>query len=142
MHSDVEIRRVRVLCGTMMVVAVARLCFSIAAVSLKDKRRVARALIDRTRQRFPAAIAEIEENDNHAALVLGCSVVSNDTGHAMSMLDHVVSFMESTCLAPLVFREREILHFGPLAGEPWEDPGPESESWEEVAASCEPFEIH
>jgi uncharacterized protein len=124
----------------MMVVAVARLAFSLAAVSLKDKRRVARALIDRTRRRFPVAVAEIEENDNHAALVLGCSVVSNDANHAISMLDHVVSFMEHTYLAPLILREREILHFGPLAEGFWDpaDPGPES--WEDVAASCEPVD--
>ncbi len=124
----------------MLVVAVARLAFSLAAVSLKDKRRVARALIDRTRRRFPVAVAEIEENDNHAALVLGCSVVSNDAQHAISMLDHVGSFMENTYLAPLILREREILHFGPLAEGFWDAGDPDPESWEEVAASCEPVD--
>mgnify|MGYP003805572695 CR=1 FL=1 len=124
----------------MMVVAVARIGFSIAAVSLKDKRRVARALIDRTRRRFPVAMAEIEENDNHAALVLGCSVVSNEARHAMSMLDHVVAFMESTQLAPMVLREREILHFGPLADGFWNTQDtPQDSSWEAIAASCEPL---
>lgn len=123
-----------------MVVAVARIGFSIAAVSLKDKRRVARALIERTRRRFPVAVAEIEENDNHAALVLGCSVVSNDARHAVSMLDHVVAFMENTHLAPMVLRERELLHFGPLADGFWDPDDTSETSWEEIAASCTPID--
>ncbi len=121
-----------------MVVAVARIGFSIAAVSLKDKRRVTRALVERTRRRFPVALAEIEENDNHAALVLGCALVSNDARHAMSMLDHVVAFMEGTRLAPLVLRERELLHFGPLADGFWDTEETPDGSWEEVLATCEP----
>ncbi len=121
-----------------MVVAVARLCFSIAALSLKDKRRVARGLIDRSRQRFPVAVAEIEENDNHSLLVLGCSVVSNESAHAMSMLDHVIGFMEDTYLAPLVHQEREILHFGPLSGCEGGEDDPVPENWEDVLSSCVP----
>ena len=41
------------------------------AYSLKDKRKVVRSVIDRTRHRFRVAAAEVEANDVHNLAVLG-----------------------------------------------------------------------
>jgi hypothetical protein len=96
-----------------MVVGTARLVFSIpGSASLKAKRKVVRRILDRTRHRFNVAIAEVEDNDVHRRAVLGLAVVSNDTRHAMSMLDTLVSFVATASEAPLVDRSTEIVHVG------------------------------
>lgn len=64
------------------------------AHSLKDKRMVARSLIDRIRHKFNAAIAEVDMQDMHQTLVLGVAVVSGEAHHARSQLDAIVRFIE------------------------------------------------
>ena len=80
--------------------------------SLKGKRSVIRRVLDRTRNKFNVAAAEVDELDSHRRAVLGFSVVSNDTGHAQSMLDKLVGFIDSMGLAVLVGRTSELIHVG------------------------------
>ena len=61
--------------------------------SLKGKRSVVKCILERTRQRFHVAAAEVEDLDAHRRATLGFSVVSNDVRHAQSVLDKVVSFL-------------------------------------------------
>jgi uncharacterized protein YlxP (DUF503 family) len=73
-----------------MVVGVCRVAFSLPGnASLKGKRSVVRRIVDRTRAKFNAAVAEVADLDSHRRAVIGVSVVSNDTRHANSMLDHI-----------------------------------------------------
>jgi len=83
--------------------------------SLKGKRSVVRRIVDRTRNRFNAAVAEVDDLDNHRRLVLGFAVVSNDGAHANSMLDRISSFISGVSEAVVVGRSLEILH---VDGEP------------------------
>jgi len=64
------------------------------ATSLKDKRQVCRSLIDKTRQRFNASIAEVDTQDIHQTLTLGIAVVSGDAAHARRSLDEIIRYME------------------------------------------------
>lgn len=48
------------------------------AHSLKDKRQVMRALIDRVRAKFNVSIAEVEDNDIWQRGQIGVAIVSND----------------------------------------------------------------
>ena len=66
--------------------------------SLKEKRQVARSLTDRIRNRFNVAVAEVEDANLRQRLTLGVCCVSNDRGHADSMLAGVVNYVEESRL--------------------------------------------
>ena len=63
--------------------------------SLKDKRQVGRSLIDRTRRRFNASVAEVDTQDMRQTLTVGVAVVSGDASHAKSSLDEIIRYMEN-----------------------------------------------
>jgi uncharacterized protein YlxP (DUF503 family) len=99
-----------------MVVGVCRLAFSLPGnASLKGKRSVVRRIVDRTRAKFNVAVAEVDELDSHRRAVIGVAVVSNDSRHANSMLDHISSFMAGISEAVMIERTLEIVH---TEGEP------------------------
>jgi uncharacterized protein len=103
-----------------MVVGVSQIAFSLRGNdSLKGKRSVVRRIVDRTRAKFNAAVAEVDALDVHRRAVIGVSVVSNDARHANSMLDRITSFMAGLTEAVVVERTLEILH---VDGEPAELP--------------------
>ena len=82
-----------------MHVGICKLTFYLpAASSLKEKRQIARSLSDRIRNRFNAAVAEVEDGDRRQRLTLGVSCVSNDPGHADAMLSSVLDFVEQSRL--------------------------------------------
>ena len=81
----------------------AKLTFHIAfAGSLKDKRQVRRSLVDKTRLRFNASVAEVDTQDNHKILTIGVAVVSGDASHAQNSLDEIIRYMEGNTDAELV----------------------------------------
>jgi len=91
-----------------MYVLSAKLIFYIPhANSLKDKRQVSRSLIEKTRQRYNVAVAEVNTQDIHQTLSLGVAVVSGDMTYAQKCLDEVIRFMEKNEEAEL----REIEEF-------------------------------
>ena len=63
--------------------------------SLKGKRKVVRSILDRTRTKFNASVAEVQENDNKRRAVIGVAVVGNSAKHVDSMLGRILSFIES-----------------------------------------------
>ena len=80
----------------------AKLSFYIAeAGSLKDKRQVRRSLIEKTRHKFNAAVAEIDTQESHKQLTIGIAVVSADAAHRENSLDEIIRFMEKTTAAEL-----------------------------------------
>ena len=86
-----------------MYIRSAKLSFYIPhATSLKDKRQVCRSLIDKTRQRFNASVAEVDSQDLHQTLTIGISVVSGDVGHAQNSLDEIIRYMEGQADAELM----------------------------------------
>ena len=108
-----------------MVVGICRVAFSLPGNdSLKGKRSTVRRIIDRTRAKFNAAVAEVAALDSHRHAVIGFSVVSNDARHVNSMLDRISSFMAGVTDAVLVERTLEIIHAdgspAPLPSAPWE----------------------
>ena len=89
-----------------MYVESAKLTFYIPqSNSLKDKRQVCRSLVDRTRQRFNASIAEVGTQDVHQTLTIGVAVVSGAVPHAQNMLDEVIRYMEEYADAELTTAE-------------------------------------
>ena len=85
-----------------MITLSAKLTFHIAhANSLKDKRMVARSLIDKTRRKFNAAVAEVDTQDMHRTLTIGIAVVSGENAHAQNMMDEIIRFLENNADAEL-----------------------------------------
>jgi uncharacterized protein YlxP (DUF503 family) len=76
------------------------------ATSLKDKRRVCRSIVDKTRQKFNVSVAEIDTQDIHQTLTLGVAVVSGKSAHAEQSLDAVIRYMEEYADAELTDVEK------------------------------------
>ena len=86
----------------------AKLTFHIPhAHSLKNKRMTARGIIDKTRHKFNAAIAEVDTQDIHTMLTIGVAVVSGKYSHARDMMDEIIRFMEDNADAELVSVEMD-----------------------------------
>ena len=62
--------------------------------SLKDKRQVRRSLIEKTKNRFNASIAEVDTQDTHRTLTIGIALVSGDIAYAQKALDEIIRYME------------------------------------------------
>ena len=91
----------------MMTVLSAELTFYIPqAASLKDKRQICRSLIDKTKQRYNASIAEVDTQDVHQRLTIGIAVASGDTAHAQNSLEEIIRYMERNAEAELTAVER------------------------------------
>src|SRR5947207_7375119 len=79
-----------------MHVGTARVALQLAeSRSLKGKRMVVKSVIQRVRNRFNVAIAEIDTHDTWELITLGIVCVSDDPRHANEMLSKVIGFIES-----------------------------------------------
>jgi uncharacterized protein YlxP (DUF503 family) len=79
-----------------MHVGVARVALQIAGNgSLKGKRVVVKSVVQRVRNRFNVAVAEIDTQDAWELITLGIVCVSDDPRHANEMLSKVINFIES-----------------------------------------------
>jgi uncharacterized protein YlxP (DUF503 family) len=80
-----------------MVVGILRLTLHIPnSGSLKAKRQVVRGLLQRLRQEYRVAAAEVGERDRWQLAQIGIACVSPDRGHADEILAHVLSYVERT----------------------------------------------
>lgn len=87
--------------------------------SLKGKRGIVRKVIDRTRAKFNASVAEVADNDLKRRAVIGVAVVGNSAAHVDSMLARIGGFIESMAVAPIASRETEVIPLGEDIG--WDD---------------------
>ena len=121
-----------------MFVGVCRVSFHLRGNnSLKGKRKVVRSILDRTRSKFNASIAEVQDNDEKKRAVIGIAVVGNAPRHVDSMLGRIGSFIEGLGLAPVSSRETEIIPMGGEIGigndydDQWSPPGDDADNWTE-----------
>lgn len=82
-------------------VAVARLHIP-AATSLKQKRRVLRAVMDRIHHRFRVSIAETDFHDLHQRAEIGLAVVHRSDRELERLLDEVRRMIDAVPDASLV----------------------------------------
>ena len=79
-----------------MHVGVARVALHLAEnSSLKGKRMVVKSVVQRVRNRFNVAVAEIDTQDAWEVITLGIVCVSDDPRHSNAMLSRVIDFIES-----------------------------------------------
>lgn len=77
--------------------------------SLKEKRMVVKSLVEKTRHKFNASVAEVERQDVHQILVIGFACVTNERRHAEKMLRNILDFMENHTEAELLSAEMDII---------------------------------
>jgi uncharacterized protein len=96
-----------------MTVGIARITFRLHGnQSLKDKRRVVKSLVEKSRHRFNVSVAEVADQDVHQSAVIGVAVIGNDGRTLNSLLDRIIDFMDSLSLADLIDREVELIPLG------------------------------
>jgi uncharacterized protein YlxP (DUF503 family) len=72
------------------------------AGSLKDKRRVVRAVKDRLRARFNVAVAEVDDQDERHSICLGLATVGGDPRHLRARLEKAIRYVEGLGLAEVI----------------------------------------
>ncbi|HOV84728.1 MAG TPA: DUF503 domain-containing protein [Syntrophobacteraceae bacterium] len=96
-----------------MTVGVARITFRLHGnQSLKDKRKIVKGLVEKSRHRFNVSVAEVADQDLHQRATLGVAVVGSDHRVLNSLLDRIVAFMEAVGSADLVDHEIELIPLG------------------------------
>jgi uncharacterized protein YlxP (DUF503 family) len=101
-----------------MFVGVCRITLGLEGVgSLKAKRSVVRRAVERTRVKFNAAVAEVDENDSLSRAVIGAAVASNSAAHADAMLARICSFIDWLGVAPVTDIRTEVIALGDGIGE-------------------------
>jgi uncharacterized protein YlxP (DUF503 family) len=76
---------------------------------LKDKRQVIKSLIEKTRNRFNVAMAEIGDQDLWQKALFGVVCIANEKKIVNQMLDKVLNFIRSVPLISLIDYQIEIL---------------------------------
>ncbi|HTO09731.1 MAG TPA: DUF503 domain-containing protein [Myxococcota bacterium] len=72
------------------------------AETIKARRRVARSVKDRIRQRFNVSVAEVADQDERHSVVIGCVMVGVNPRHLREGMEKVVRYVESLGLAEVV----------------------------------------
>lgn len=79
--------------------------------SLKGKRQVLKAIIERVKNRFNVSAAEVGDNDVWQRSQIGLCVVGNDSSHINGILDKAINFIESLHLAEIIDHRIEIVNY-------------------------------
>jgi uncharacterized protein len=96
-----------------MTVGVARIALQLHAnQSLKEKRRVLKSMIEKTRHRFNVSVAEVADQDLHQRATLGVAVVGSDSRVLNSLLDRIIGYMDSLQMADMIDQEIELIPLG------------------------------
>ena len=64
-------------------------------ISLKDKRKIVKSLIERLKNRFNISVSEVDHNDIKTSAIIAIAVVSNDTQFVNKQLDKILDFMRN-----------------------------------------------
>jgi hypothetical protein len=72
------------------------------ADSLKARRRVARSIADRLRQRFRVSVAELGDVEDRHCVQLGLALVGSETAELRSRLEKMVRFVEALGMGEVV----------------------------------------
>jgi len=78
--------------------------------SLKDKRRIIKSCLAKVQNRFNVSAAEVEHQDQWRRAGLGFCCVSNEAGHADSMMSSVLDFLEADPEMEIVDVATEVIH--------------------------------
>jgi uncharacterized protein YlxP (DUF503 family) len=96
--------------AAVMVVGVGLITFRLHEChSLKEKRRIVKAVIAQLRNHFNASVAEVADNDVHQRAVVGFSLVGNDKALINSKIDKMFNLADELGLAEVIDSEMELI---------------------------------
>ena len=72
------------------------------AETIKARRRVARSVKDRIRQRFNVSVAEVADQDERHSVCIGCVMVGVDPRHLREAMEKIVGYVEGLGIAEVV----------------------------------------
>jgi len=61
--------------------------------SLKEKRSIVKSVTSRLKNRFNVSIAEVDHQDNKRTVLLGLSIVANNSGYIARQFEKILTFM-------------------------------------------------
>lgn len=94
-----------------MVVGILNVTLHIGGMtSLKDKRSVIKSILAKIKTKFNVSAAETGRQDEWNNCELGFSCVSNEAGHADSMLSSVMDFIEADPRVEITDAGTETIH--------------------------------
>jgi len=94
-----------------MVVGIGKITFRLASChSLKEKRKIVKAVINRTQNAFNVSMAEVDLNDVHQRAEIGFAMAGNDRRKMNSKIDKLFQFIENLQLAEIVDTDMEIMN--------------------------------
>jgi len=76
-------------------------------ISLKDKRKIVKSLIERLKNRFNISVSEVDHNDSKTSALIGIALVSNETHFINQQMDKIIDFMRRDGRFTLGVVERE-----------------------------------
>lgn len=65
------------------------------ALTLKDKRRTVKSLLQKSKNKFNLSAAEIDAQDYLQTAVIGVAFVANDYNYLQSLIDKYQNYLES-----------------------------------------------
>ena len=77
--------------------------------SLKGKRKVVKAIIQRIRNNFNVSVAEVGSNDIHQRAEIGFALVGNDRAVINSKIDKIFNLTDALGLAEVIDMDMEII---------------------------------
>ncbi len=94
-----------------MTVAVLQIRFRLPAETLKEKRSIVKSVVERVKQKYNAACAEVEDLDLPGYTTLGVACISNNARHADEQAQNIAAAIEAWRLdAELLSVEIELLN--------------------------------
>ena len=67
--------------------------------SLKDKRHVVKSIMDRLKNGFNVAVAEVDSRDDHQVVVLGIATVGDEAAPVKATLDSIANALRKHPIA-------------------------------------------
>lgn len=81
------------------------------AVSLKDKRRVVKPLVEKLKNSFNASVSEVGGLDIHSYSEIGFSITGSDNRVINSVTDRILEFVESYGEAEVLGVDTDLIRF-------------------------------
>ncbi len=73
--------------------------------SLKDRRRVVNSCMERLRNRFALAVAQVDTSDHWQRSAIGMACVSNDLGHAREVIEEALRWLQGNLDGEIIQKE-------------------------------------
>ncbi len=79
--------------------------------SLKTKRQVVKSILGKVRSKFDVSISEVDHHDKWQRCTVGFAVVTNERGHAHTLVENIVAYVESLHIAEIIDSQIEIVNY-------------------------------